>query len=194
MKTVYLMRHSIPEKDQSIENENIPLSLEGKILAKNIFDKLSISSNCKIYSSPYLRAKQTAEAFSSNIIIDDRLIERKIGDKSTFTKEIWTKQYSDLDAANKNGESFRMVRERMNKFMNTLIENMGDGETVIVVSHAAAICAYLQQFCEIKVTDIDTKARHIIFHDKTVLDVKVNTPSCFILHFDEVLESISYAE
>lgn len=194
MKTVYLMRHSIPEKDQSIENENIPLSLEGKILAKNLIDKLSISSNCKIFSSPYLRAKQTAEAFSSNIIIDDRLIERKIGDKSTFTKEIWTKQYSDLDAANKNGESFRMVRERMNKFMNTLIENMGDGETVIVVSHAAAICAYLQQFCEINVTDVDAKARHIIFHDKIVLDGKINTPSCFILHFDEVLESISYAE
>lgn len=194
MKTVYLIRHSIPEKDQSIENENIPLSLEGKILAKNLFDKLSISSNCKIFSSPYLRARQTAEAFSSNIIIDDRLIERKIGDKSTFTKEIWTKQYLDLDAANKNGESFRMVRERMNKFMNTLIENMGDGETVIVVSHAAAICAYLQQFCEINVTDVDAKARHIIFHDKTVLDGKINTPSCFILNFDEALVSISYIE
>lgn len=194
MKTVYLMCHSIPEKDQSIENENIPLSLEGKILAKNLFDKLSISSNCKIFSSPYLRARQTAEAFSSNIIIDDRMIERKIGDKSTFTKEMWTKQYSDLDAANKNGESFRMVRERMNKFMNTLIENMGDGETVIVVSHAAAICAYLQQCCEINVTDVDTKARHIIFHDKTVLDGKVNTPSCFILNFAEALESIRYIE
>ena len=34
MKTVYLMRHSIPEKDQSIENENIPLSLEVNYILK----------------------------------------------------------------------------------------------------------------------------------------------------------------
>ena len=194
MKRIYLFRHSMPDKNSTLQNEYIPLSQVGKDLAKQLVDKLPISSTIKVFSSPYIRAKQTAEAFSFDVITDAKLIERKIGNKGTFTKDLWAKQYTDMDAKNDNGESFRMVQWRMSEFMNALLTEMDDGESAIVVSHAAAICAYLQQYCEIQITDVDTKRRHIVFNNKTVLDGIINTPSCFVLTFGKDLTAISYID
>lgn len=146
----------------------------------------------RFFSSPYIRAKQTAEAFSVDVITDARLSERKIGDTDTFTKALWAKQYTDMDAKNDNGKSFRMVQRRMSEFMNALLAEMEEGESAFVVSHAAAICAYLQQYCEIQVTDVSTKRRRILFHNTTVLDGKIKTPSCFVLTFEKDLVSVSY--
>lgn len=78
--------------------------------------------------------------------------------------------------------------------MNDLLTKMDDGESAIVVSHAAAICAYLQQYCEIQVTDVDSNQRHIVFRNKTVLDGTIKTPSCFVLTFSKDLTSISYID
>ncbi len=107
---------------------------------------------------------------------------------------MWAKQYTDIDAKNDNGESFRMVQLRMSEFMNDLLAKMDDGESAIVVSHAAAICAYLKQYCEIQVTDVDTKRRHIVFHDKTLLNGTIKTTSCFVLTFSKDLTAISYTD
>lgn len=194
MKTVLLIRHSVPDKESKLENDLIPLSTEGESLARNLFDRLNVSSDNRVFSSPYLRAKQTAKVLSAKIIEDERLIERKIGNKETFTKDLWVKQYEDLDAANKNGESFRIVRERMTEFMDEVIESIDEGEMVVVVSHAAAICAYLQQYCKITVTDPENKYRRIVFKNKIVLDGHINCPSCFILDFDNEIKSVRYID
>ena len=184
----------MPDKNSTLQNDYIPLSQVGKDLAKQLVEKLPVNSTIKVFSSPYIRAKQTAEAFSFDVTTDAKLIERKIGNKGTFTKDLWAKQYTDMDAKNDNGESFRMVQWRMSEFMNDLLAEMDDGESAIVVSHAAAICAYLQQYCEIKVTDVDTKRRRIVFDNKTVLDGIINTPSCFVLTFGKDLTAISYID
>lgn len=194
MKKIYLFRHSNPDKNSTLQNEYIPLSQDGKDLAKQLVDKLHVASPVKVFSSPFIRAKQTADVFSFDVITDERLIERKVGNPNTFTKDLWAKQYTDIDAKNYNGESFRMVQQRMSEFMNDLLSKMDDGEFAIVVSHAAAICAYLQQYCEIRVTDVDTKRRSIVFRNKTVLDGTIKTPSCFVLAFDKDLTSISYID
>lgn len=194
MKKIYLFRHSNPDKNSTLQNEYIPLSQDGKDLAKQLVDKLHVASPVKVFSSPFIRAKQTADAFSFDVITDERLIERKVGNPNTFTKDLWANQYTDIDAKNYNGESFRMVQQRMSEFMNDLLSKMDDGEFAIVVSHAAAICAYLQQYCEIRVTDVDTKRRRIVFRNKTVLDGTIKTPSCFVLAFDKDLTSISYID
>lgn len=194
MKTIYLFRHSKPDKFSTMENENIPLSLEGKTLIKNLMDKLSITSGIKVFSSPYTRAVQTAEIMSHKIILDTRLIERRIGNTETFTKELWMKQYVDLDVKNDNGESFKMVQKRMQSAMNDILIQLPDGESVAVVSHAAAICAYLQQYCEIKVTDADTKQRRITFNNEIIHDGIISAPSCFKLSFDKELLTISYTD
>ena len=194
MKRIYLFRHSNPDRNSTLLNEYIPLSQEGKDLAKQLIDKLFVTSPLKVFTSPYIRAKQTAEAFSIDVITDVRLIERKVGNKDTFTKALWAKQYTDMDAKNDNGESFRMVQWRMSEFMNALLAEMDEGESAFVVSHAAAICAYLQQYCEVQVTDVDTKRRRILFRNTTVLDGKIKTPSCFVLTFDKELISVSYID
>lgn len=194
MKKIYLFRHSKPDQNSTLQNEYIPLSQEGKDLAKQFVDKLPAATSIKVFSSPFIRAKQTAEIFSFDVITDARLIERKVGNKDTFTKDLWAKQYTDIDAKNDNGESFRMVQRRMSGFMNDLLAKMDDGESAVVVSHAAAICAYLQQYCEIRVTDVDTKQRRIVFHNETVLDGTIKTPSCFVLTFGKGLTAISYID
>ncbi len=194
MKRIYLFRHSTPDKSSKLQNEYIPLSQEGPKFARQLVDKLAVAPPVKVFSSPYIRAKQTAEAFSFNVITDARLIERKTGNEAAFTNDLWAAQYADMDAKNDDGESFRMVRQRMSEFMNGLLAEMNDGEYAFVVSHAAAICAYLQQYCEIRVTDIDTKCRRIVLNNKTVLDGKINTPSCFILTFNNVLTSVAYID
>ena len=194
MKKIYLFRHSNPDKTSTLQNEYIPLSQEGKDLAKQLVDKLPVTSPIKVFSSPFIRAKQSADTCSFDVITDARLIERKVGNKNTFTKDLWAKQYTDIDAKNDSGESFRMVQWRMSEFMNDLLMKMDDGESAIVVSHAAAICAYLQQYCEIQVTDVDTKRRRIVFHNKTVLDGTIKTPSCFVLTFSKGLTAISYID
>ena len=184
----------MPDENSTLQNEYIPLSQVGKDLAKKLVDKLSVTSPIKVFSSPYIRAKQTAEAVSFDVITDARLIERKVGNQDTFTKDLWVKQYTDMDAKNDNGESFRMVQRRMSEFMNALLVEMYEGESAIVVSHAAAICAYLQQYCAIQVTDVDTKRRRILFHNTMVLNGKIKTPSCFVLTFDKDLISVSYID
>ena len=68
MKRIYLLRHSMPDENSTLQNEYIPLSQVGKDLAKKLVDKLSVTSPIKVFSSPYIRAKQTAEAFSFDVI------------------------------------------------------------------------------------------------------------------------------
>ena len=194
MKTIYLFRHSSPKKNSTLTNEFIPISKAGEKLMKQLVNKLNIPYPVKVFSSPYVRTKQTAEVITLDVLTDIRLIERKIGDKNTFTKDLWSKQYIDLDVMNVNGESFRMVQNRMNEFMNETIKKMDDGQCTIVVSHAAAICAYLQKYCFIEVVDVDTKHRKIVFKNETIFDGAIKAPSCFILVFDDELISISYVE
>lgn len=194
MKTIYLFRHSKPDKNSNLKNEFIPLSNEGIKLIKDLFDKLSIKVPAKVYSSPYVRALKTAEAISSNVITDIRLIERKIGNRDLFTENLWAKQYVDNNAKDVNGESFKIVANRMTEVINEILAKMSDKESVIIVSHAAAICAYLQQYCDIKVTNVKTKCRKIVFNNKIILDGKINPPSCFILTFEKELLSISYID
>lgn len=194
MKIIYLFRHSIPDKNSTLLNECIPLSQDGVNLVKQLVNKIPIRLPIKVFSSTYVRAKQTAELITGDVITDIRLIERKIGNKVTFTKDLWAKQYINKDIKNDNGESFRMVQRRMNEVMNDILSKMCDDESVVVVSHAAAICAYLQQYCKINVIDIETKHRKIIFNNKTVLDGIMQTPSCFVLTFDDELTSVSYID
>lgn len=194
VKIIYLFRHSSPDKSSTLPNELIPLSQDGESLAMQLVNKIHVKLPIKVFSSTYVRARQTAEAITSDVITDTRLIERKIGNKDTFTIDLWARQYIDKDIKNDNGESFRMVQQRMNDVINDILSKMCDNESAIVVSHAAAICAYLQQYCEIIVTDVKTKRRKIIFNNKTVLDGIIQTPSCFVLAFDDEVVSVSYID
>ena len=189
------MRHSQPQKNRNLPNEDIPLSQSGVRLARELFATPVFSNIVYAYSSPYRRALDTAAILGLPVKTDTRLIERQLGDKTTLNELFWAKQYTDPDYKNRDGESLREVGARMNSFMECLLSRMTDGETSVVVSHAAAICAYLMGFCTITVLDAAQKTRKITFRDHIVLSGQIKTPSAFILEFSgNRYIKISYTE
>lgn len=194
MKTIYLFRHSKPVKQGQFSNSDIPLSAEGKERILKLATEMHLGCNLKIYTSPYRRASETAELIACSPIPDDRLVERGIGEREAFTKEIWQGQYIDETLRNIGGESFAEARQRVSSAIGEILSNMQDNERVVVVSHAAAICAYLQQFCEVVVTDVDSKQRRITFHDRLIMEGAIQSPSCFKLDFEQELIGVTYYE
>ena len=178
MKKIFLMRHSIPEKGD-MPNEQIPLSEEGKALAvskRNIFSNVD-----RCFSSPYRRAMETAEFIADHPVIVKELHERTIGDAR---EDFWLKQYEDHDFRNPGGESLNQVKVRMKTAIDSIVGQMEEGETALVVSHATAICAYLLSYCEIEVKDAENKVRKISFHGKEILNGRFQPADGFEILFE----------
>ncbi len=192
MKKIILMRHSIPDKSIKYLNCEMPLSSEGILKAERFFKRSEFKYVKGVYASTYKRAKQTAKIFTHDIITDDRIIERKIGNLKSNSKSFWKKQYDDYNYKNQDGESLNEVCLRMDLFFKEVLQKMDDGQTVLVVSHATAICAYLTKYCEITVIDEKEKTRKIKHNNKVVLNGKIDTPSMFVLSFDK--DKLVYVE
>ena len=64
MKTIYLFRHSAPDRQSTAANSQIPLTADGKAAAKRFWNKIRPSEAVAVYSSPYRRAYETAEAIA----------------------------------------------------------------------------------------------------------------------------------
>ena len=186
MKTLYLFRHSKPDKTSKLDNSLIPLSEEGRPALLALLDRIGdLDKNVPVFSSTYRRAYETALLISGCVVRDSRLTERQTGTRETFTKELWAGQYTDCYLKNLDGESFLEVRERMTETINEILDQMPGGGSAVIVSHAAAICAYLQQFCRIEVVDADSKHRKIAHGERIILDGAIHAPSCFRLVFEE---------
>lgn len=177
MKSIILMRHSIPDKI-NISNSLIPLSEAGKKLALSKRKEFSYVNRC--YSSSYKRAFETARLIMDNVVIVDGLHERIIGDADA---DFWINQYKDYDFRNPNGESLNDVKVRMKKVIDSIVENMEEEETVLIVSHATAICSYLLNYCRIEVVDVASKSRKITFRNQEVLNGKFNPTDYFEIDF-----------
>ena len=188
------MRHSIPNKNIG-NNETHPLSNEGIEKAKQFYKKEVFRNINKVISSPYLRTIQTAYLYSDEIVKDDHLIERLIGDLKTAHKSQWKKQYDDYDYKNTNGESLNEVKHRMSECIQEYLYQMHENKKILIISHATSICSYLLNFCEIQVTDEYNKIRRITYNGEIVLEGRIQTPSCFILKFENnYIKSIDYIQ
>lgn len=195
MKTVILIRHSEPIKDRTMSTEELPLSKQGHIKAQELFSLDIFRSVEAIYTSPYRRAYSTAEKLSERLIVNDQLRERELGNPETLNAEFWNRQYADHDYKNVNGESLNDTKERMTSAINEIISSIQDGDTVAIISHAAAICAYLLNWCSIEVVDEQKKLRKITHKGAVVMNGKIATPSAFVLEFEnEQLCRIRYVD
>ena len=195
MKTVILIRHSEPIKDRTIPTEELPLSEQGHKKAQELFSLDPFRSVQAVYTSPYRRAYSTAEKLNRRFMVDYRLRERELGNPNTLNAEFWNRQYEDHDYKNVDGESLNDTKERMTAAVNEVIAATQDGDTVAVVSHAAAICAYLLNWCSIEVVDEQKKLRKITHKDTVVMNGKIATPSAFVLEFEnERLCGIRYVD
>ena len=193
MKTIILVRHSEPQRTAGIPNDKIPLSETGKTLAK-IFFAQKIFESCKcVYSSPYRRAAETAGYLSKEIVFDERLQERALGDLESLDETFWAKQYENYDFKNRNGESMNETACRMNSCIGEILGLLREGEMAAAVSHGAAICAYLTKHCRITVVNANEKTRRIQFGKETILNGKIHTPCAFVLNFEQdELVSLTY--
>lgn len=183
MKTILLMRHSIPEKSSEFVTDP-GLSSVGIKHAKEIFSTPRFADVSQVWASPSQRAFQTANLLERPVRTNPRLLERKTGDTTGQDLSFWKRQYEDPDFKNPDGESFREVNARMSACIREILSGLPDGETALVVSHAAVICAYLQSFCTVEVTHAEQKLRRIRFHGKLLLDGKLGPMTGFVLRVD----------
>jgi 2,3-bisphosphoglycerate-dependent phosphoglycerate mutase len=72
----------------------------------------------------------------------------------------------------------------MKTAIDSIVGQMEEGETALVVSHATAICAYLLSYCEIEVKDAENKVRKISFHGKEILNDRFQSAEGFEILFE----------
>ncbi|MCD8119326.1 MAG: histidine phosphatase family protein [Lachnospiraceae bacterium] len=171
MKTIILMRHSIPSKDK-LSEEGILLTEKVKILIQGKYQN--------VYSSPIVRAYKTAQIFSSNVKVIPDLKEREIG---IAREDFWLKQYQNYNYKNQDGESLNETKMRVRCAIDLILKQMPEDSCSLVVSHATAICAYLSNYCIVNVIDASNKTREVIFDDKKIFIDNLYYTSYFVLKF-----------
>ena len=72
----------------------------------------------------------------------------------------------------------------MKTAIDSIVGQMEEGETALVVSHSTAICAYLLSYCEIEVKDAANKVRKISFHGKEILNDRFQPAEGFEILFE----------
>lgn len=194
MTTIYLMRHSIALKNINndynneslqLQNEKMPLSIEGEELASNISKEEELQSIDVVISSNYVRAMSTAKYISNvnnvNLIVNSAFGERRFGINSwdELPTDFGLRQNNDENYKVGDGESQKEVRERVYRALIDVIDEYKD-KRVVIVSHGSAILWLLKQWC-----DIDLKNKCIIFNDKLILYDNIFNCTTFKLEFDD---------
>lgn len=191
MKTLILMRHTLPHRDESMPQQLWGLSLDGVMAAGKFFKKPMFESVTQVWASTYRRAYETAMIFNDGVTLDSALDERAKGEGGG--EDFWAAQFAQPELKNPGGESFGEVRARMERFISRLVEKMEDGDCALAVGHGAAICAYLQGFCSVDVLDPETKARRVCFRGQEVMIGDIASPSAFVLEFEnDKIEKVTY--
>ncbi len=146
---ICIVRHAetiFNQLDKMQGRENIPLCDEGRNHAKKLKEQVKNNKYDICFSSPLVRAVETAMILIGDkveIRIDDRLIERDLGELEGKTRDKYdTNKYWDynLNSTDCGVESVQDVFKRSNDFINYLQENYKE-KTILVVSHGAVLKA-----------------------------------------------------
>lgn len=130
---------------------DIPLNEKGRELAGKLGRELENTKFDCIYSSPLIRAYETACLIRGYrnipIIRDERLKELCFGDMEGVHYEDWFREESPYRfffhephkySPPPNGESLDQVRERTKEFMQKIVEpHYKDTERIMIVAHGA---------------------------------------------------------
>lgn len=194
MTTIYLMRHSIALKDINndynneslqLQNEKMPLSVEGEELASNISKESELQNIEIVISSNYVRAMATAKYISNankvNLIVNSAFGERKFGVNSwdELPSNFGLRQNNDENYKVGDGESQKEVRERVYKALMEVVDKYKD-KRIVIVSHGSAILWLLKQWCKVDLVD-----KYVTFNDKVILEDNVFNCTTFKLEFDD---------
>jgi len=153
MKTIYFIRHAQSEanlKDILASRQDFPLTEKGRQEAVLIASEFKdIAQLDRIFCSPLIRARQTAQAiataFGLNVETDERITEQDLGVFSGMT-------YAELDDRPDymherstrwkwipagGGESYEMIANRLEQFFQSL-ESLAGG-SILFVTHAVTL-------------------------------------------------------
>ena len=126
--------------------DNYPLTDEGRKQALNAANELKKISPNRIYTSPVLRAYQTAtiigEVLGISPIVDERLRERGLGELNN--KKVNQEEFLKLLIERKDVkglESWELLKKRMIDFVNSVLSQ--EASTIVAVTHHDLIKAFL---------------------------------------------------
>lgn len=138
-KIIYCIRHGQTDfnKEKRLQGrKGLPLNDEGILQANHLKGKLKEIKFDYVFSSPQVRAIQTAEiATGKTAVIDDRLDVFNLGEADTLlTKEVKWAGFIPDSHVYKGVEDPRNFVQRVFHFMNELKESHGDREVNILIS------------------------------------------------------------
>jgi 2,3-bisphosphoglycerate-dependent phosphoglycerate mutase len=145
MTVIIFVRHGRSLKNEknilNSDVEGFPLVKEGILEVHNMAKQLKKLYVLRVYTSPLLRARQSADIIADALdlkpIVDDRLRER-------FYAEMENKPANDgnwlfeVDWKNTKMESFESVKKRMKSFIDSVSEYKG---IIVAVTHESLIKA-----------------------------------------------------
>ena len=139
---LYVVRHgqTLANTLQTVSGDKeSPLTIEGINQAKHLGEVFKDINFDVVFSSPLLRAIDTARLITNKTVhLDERLIERDYGlnegklIKDTDPDEIWD---YNLNTDKYENETVKHILERASDFISFLKENYGD-KTILVVTHS----------------------------------------------------------
>lgn len=136
MKKVYFIRHGL--RDTRIKDDELaPLTEKGRKDVESLSERLFTEEITNIYTSPFLRAKETIAPLASKLaheffVVED-LKEREVGSWVDDLQEFTQKQWADRNYKLETGESLNDVLERaVPIFIRIQNENPGN---FVISSH-----------------------------------------------------------
>lgn len=132
---------------------DIPLNARGKAEARAQADALKHEPIAAIYSSPLVRAGETARIIQQfhpdlELVMDDGLMEMDLGDFEGLKASDWARQFPEFrDSWQRHpswlkmpgGECLAEVQHRMLETLNRRADRHRPGQTLLVCSHNFAI-------------------------------------------------------
>lgn len=160
---LYIIRHGETDwnKSRKLQGQSdVPLNEFGRHLARETAPALTEISFDIAYTSPLIRAKETAsiilEGRTVPIVDEPRLMEIKFGEYEGLccSQEGWNIPDADFQSffeapekyrAPKRGESFYQFSNRLEDFLTELFRNPDlTDKTVLLSTHGAALCGIIR--------------------------------------------------
>ena len=148
LTTVYLLRHAESRPSATVKEPDWPLSELGKKHARDIVPTLAKLDIDHVYTSPFLRAVETAKPFADfagkPLRIHDELREQRSlwADSEADFMEQMRKKWEDFHFAPPGGESNAECQLRIVDAIGGIIRRH-PGRTLLVSSHGSAISLLL---------------------------------------------------
>ena len=158
---IYLIRHTQVHNPEKLcyGQSDIPLAETRENDIAHVCGKLKYDADTMVYSSPFKRCTELAEAISSdNFIQRPGLSEMHFGDweqKSWNSLDqiilnLWMADFVNYQVP--GGESFKLMHKRCSGFWDELITK--EHEKVFIVTHAGVIRSFLAHVLNIPLKNI----------------------------------------